>query len=132
MMTAEEMPPDLFQQIAVLVDKAAADFALQVKMFPALPASSGILVTGAFAAACGVFTDLPLGRQFFKMPVDSGLPDGLLRAGKVPRYLVNRYMAAAQGLHIVEDALSLPGVIICRTPLSHDGVLYQTGSGLSI
>jgi hypothetical protein len=131
-MSAEEMPPDLVQQIAVLVDEASADFAFQMEMFPAPPAAAGVLVTGAFTAARGILADLPPGRQFFKMPVDGGLPNGLFRTGKMPRYLNDRYMAAAEGLHIVEDVLSLPGMIICRTPLCHNDVLYQIDPSLSI
>jgi hypothetical protein len=132
MVAAEEMSPDLFQQIAVLVDKAAAYFALQMEMFPALPVAADILVAGAFTVAGGIFADLPPGRKFFKVAVDGGLPDGFVPIGKMPRYLVDRYMAASQGLHVVEDALSLPGMIICRTPLSHNDVLYQIDPLLSI
>jgi hypothetical protein len=132
MVAAGEVPPDSVQQIAVFVDKAAADFALQMEMVPAPPVASHILVTGAFTVAGGVFTDRSPGRQFFKVPVDGGLPDRFLFVGKMPRYLVNRYVTAVQGPHIVEDALSLPGTILCRTPLCHDDVLYRIGPSLSI
>jgi hypothetical protein len=90
-----------------------------------------ILVTGTFSVTQDVLADLPPGRQFFEMPVDGGLPDGVFGILKMAYYLVDRNMAAPKGLHVIEDTLSLPGVIICRT-FRHRPVSYHNGSGVSI
>jgi hypothetical protein len=118
-MRFEEMLFDFIQKIAVHMDKAAAGFTFQMKMFPAVFPIVHVLVTGAFIITQDIFTDLPFSRQFFKMPVDSGLPDKVLRILKMTYYLVNRHMTALKGLHIIEDALSLPGVVVHRTFTCH-------------
>jgi hypothetical protein len=85
-----------------------------MKMIPAF-SRVYVLVTGAFAFIQHIFADLPPGRQFFEMPVDGGLPDDLFGILKMAYYLIDRDMAALKGLHVIEDMLSLAGVVICRT-----------------
>jgi hypothetical protein len=79
----EEMPLYFIQEITVRMDEAAADFAFQMEMFPAVCAVVYVLIAGALAVTEGVLTDLPPGGQFFKMPVDGGLSDKLFRLRKV-------------------------------------------------
>jgi hypothetical protein len=113
-MAAEEMFFDLIQQIAVRMDEIAADFALQMEMIPAF-CRVYVLVTGAFALIQHIFADLSPGRQFLQMPVDSGLPNNLFGILKMPRYLIDRDMSSPKGLHVIKDAPSLAGMMICRT-----------------
>jgi hypothetical protein len=113
-MTAEEMLFDLIQQIAVHMDKGPADFAFQMEMIPAFYCVY-VLVTGAFALIQHVFADLSPDRQLLQMPVDGGLPDDFFGILKMTHYLIDSNMRAPKGLHVIKDALSLPGVIICRT-----------------
>jgi hypothetical protein len=127
---AEEMLFDLIQYIAVRMDEIAADFALQMKMIPAFYLVY-VLVTGALAVTQDVFADLPPGRQVFKVPVNGGLPDGVFGILKMAHYLVDRNMGASEGLHVIEDALSLPGVIFCRT-FCHRPVSYHDKPIVSI
>jgi hypothetical protein len=118
-MPVEEMPLDFIQQIAVYVHKDAADFAFKVEMIPAVYSVVCVLITGAFTVMQDIFADFSLLRQFFKMPVDCGLPDTLSGIRKMAYYLIDRYMNALKGLHIIENGLSLPGVIIYRTFACH-------------
>jgi hypothetical protein len=90
-----------------------------------------VLVAGAFAVTQDVFADLPLSRQSFKMPVDGGLPDDLFGILKMADYVVDRNMTAPKRLHVIEDTLPLPSVIICRT-FRHRLVSYHNGLGVSI
>jgi hypothetical protein len=112
-MFRHKMPVDSVQQLAVRVDKIAADFALQVEMFPAVLSFLHILVAGAFAVAQKVFAYLPLGQELFQVPVDGGL--AYARSpfpGKVAGQLTRRHMAAPQGPHIVKNDLPLPGTVL--------------------
>jgi hypothetical protein len=102
------------------VDKGAAAFAFQMKMFPAVFFVFYILITGTFVIKPEVFADLSRGPQFFKMPVDGSLPDGVFGVLEMAQDLGNRYMPAPKGLHIIKNALSLPGMIICRTFICHN------------
>jgi hypothetical protein len=126
-MLQQEVGPDFLQKIAVLMDKDAAAFAYQVKMFPAKGLAVHVLVTGAFAVAQHVFTDGPLRRQLFKVPVDGGLADVLIRAGKVPGHAAYRYVAASLGSYILEDPFPLPGTVVCRTFTNHGSFIADCG-----
>jgi hypothetical protein len=113
-MAAQEVFFDLIQEIAVRMDEIAADFAFQVEMIPACYCVY-VLVTGAFALIQHIFADLPPGRQFLQMPVDSGLPNDLFRILKMARYLIDRNMGSPKGLHVIKDTLPLEGMIMRRT-----------------
>jgi hypothetical protein len=130
-MPAQKVPFNFIQKIAVHVDEGAAAFAFQVKMFPATGLVIYVLVTGAVAVIQGIFTDPPLGRHFFKMPVNGGLSDYLFRILKMTRYLINRYMIPLQGFQVIKDALSLPGMVICRTFTRHISAPYHAGLPVS-
>jgi hypothetical protein len=123
MMFAEKMPFNFIKKIAIRMDKASADFALQMKMLPACCFVLYILITGAPAAAQRVFAYPALRRQFFKMPVDGGLPYKLFRVLKMADQLIDRYMTAFEGLHVSEDTLPLAGVIFRRTFTRHTHIL---------
>jgi hypothetical protein len=73
------------------------------------------LITGAFAVMQDIPADLSLSRQFFKMPVDGSLPDALFHIIKMTYNLIDCYMSALKGFHVIKNTLSLPGVIIYRT-----------------
>jgi hypothetical protein len=120
-MLKQEVGPYSFQEIAVRVDKGAATFTEQVKMFPAGPLAVHILITGAFAVSQRIFTDDSLRRQPFEVPVDGGLPDIPLPAGKVADQAAYRYMAVPQGSYVIENILPLPGMVVCRT-FTHGGL----------
>jgi hypothetical protein len=113
------MPPDFIQHITFKVDKGSALFTFQMEMFPAFSIVFDILIAGAFAFAEYIFSDSPLSRQFFQMPVDRGLPDTRSFIGKIPRRLINRNMPAAQRLKVIKDTFPLPGGIICRAIMFH-------------
>jgi hypothetical protein len=119
-MPAEKVFFNFLKKITVQMDEGAANFAFHVKMLPAFFFVVDVLVAGAFVVKQDILTDLSPGGQPFKMAVDGGLADFLFRVFKMAYYLINRYMTALQGLHIVKNALSLPGVIIYRA-LIHDG-----------
>jgi hypothetical protein len=118
-MPAEKMFFHSIQKIAVHMDEGAAAFTFQVKMFPAFFFLINILITGTFIIKPDIFANLPRGPQFLKMTVDGGLPDSVFRVLKMAYYLINRYMPALKGSHIIKNALSLPGMIIRRTFICH-------------
>jgi hypothetical protein len=115
----QKMGPYFIQKFTVRVDKGAADFTQQMKMLPAESLILNVLITGAFTVTQRKFPYHSLRRQFFQMPVDGSLPNKLFAAGKMAGYLVNRYMAAAKGTYIAENAVPLPGMIIRRTFTPH-------------
>jgi hypothetical protein len=115
----EEMPFNFFQKLAVHVDEVAADFTFKMKMFPAIFFVFYVLITGAFVIMQNIFADPSPGGQFFKMPVNGRLPNYLAGVLKMAYYLIDRYMTALEGPHILKDTLSLPGTIICRAFMRH-------------
>jgi hypothetical protein len=88
-------------------------------MFPAVFFAAYILVTGAFAVMEDIFAYQAGSGQPFKMTVHGSLPHGLSRVLKVAYYLINRYVAVPQGLDIIENRLTLPGMVIFRTFSRH-------------
>jgi hypothetical protein len=119
----KNMPPDFIQYITFKMDEGSAYFTFQVEMFPAFGIIFDILITGAFAFAENIFSDFPLPRQFFQMPVDRGLSDPRSFIGKIPRRLINRNMPAAQRLKVIKDPFPLPGGIIYRAIMFHAGTV---------
>jgi hypothetical protein len=124
--------PYFFQQIAVNVDKGAAAFAYQVKMFPAGRFVVHVLIAGAFAVSQRVLPDRPLRRQPFKVPVDGGLPDRPIPAGKVAGYAAYRYVAAVQGSYVTEDILPLPGAVVLGTFAHHGPCITKAGESVNM
>jgi hypothetical protein len=115
------MPPDFIQRITFKVDKGSAFFTFQVEMFPAFGIVFDILITGAFAFTEYIFSDFPLLREFFQMPVDRGLPDMFPHVDEMPRRLIDRNVPAAQRLKVIQNTFPLAGGIICRAAVFHDG-----------
>jgi hypothetical protein len=115
----KEMLFDSVQHTAIRVDKAAAYITLQMEMFPALAVIVYVLITGACTPVQHVFADIPLGRQFFEVPVDGGLPYKRSRVLKMTPYLSGCYMAAPKGLHVIKNTLTLAGAVIRRTFIPH-------------
>jgi hypothetical protein len=126
-MFVAEMSFDFFQKAAVRMDEATANFTFQMKMFPAICPVVYVLITSAFVFVQDIFADLPLDRQFFKMPVDGRLPDCFFRILKIADYLADRYMAALKGFQIIKNTLSLPSAVIYRTFMRHRIVSYHGG-----
>jgi hypothetical protein len=120
-MHGKEMPFNFIQQFAVRVDDAAADFAFQVEMFPALCFIVNVLITGAAAVVEEIFANLPRSGKFFQMPVDGSLPNGRPLVRKMAYQLIHGDMTVPKGTHILKNVLSLPGMIICRAFMFHHG-----------
>jgi hypothetical protein len=118
-MFAEQVPFNFTQKITVQMNEGAAGFAFHVEMPPAFFFVVDVLVTGAFVIKQSIFADPSLGRQPLKVPVDGGLPNFLFHRFKMAYHLINRYMIPPQGLHIIENPLSLPGVIIWGPFIHH-------------